>query len=139
MKINVLAAAAVLAALAGCASAPQTPYTKLTGQYEGVLPCMDCAGIKATLKVRSADEGKAATFELMSVRQGKISQPLLTKGNIFTVENAGAMKYPLVYQLRGPEGNAIYNLLPLENGDLQLLDTNMNAPKTGIDMSLKRR
>lgn len=139
MKLKALAAAAVLATLAGCASGPQTPYTKLSGQYEGVLPCIDCAGIKSTLKVRDANEGKAGTFELVSVREGKSNQALLTKGNVFTIENAGEMKYPLIYQLRGPEGNAIYNLLPLDNGDLQLLDTNMNAPKTGIDMSLKRR
>lgn len=139
MKIKTLAVAAVLAALAGCASGPQTPYTKLAGQYEGVLPCVDCSGIKTNLKVRDANDGNAGTFELVSVREGKSSQALLTKGNVFTVENAGEMKYPLIYQLRGPEGNAIYNLLPMESGDLQLLDTNMNPPKTGIDMTLKRR
>ena len=139
MKIKMLAAAAAIAALAGCASGPQTPYTKLAGQYDGILPCVDCSGIKTSLKVRDANNGNAGTFELVSVREGKSSQALLTKGNVFTVENAGEMKYPLIYQLRGPEGNAIYNLLPRDNGDLQLLDTNMNQPKTGIDMTLKRR
>lgn len=140
MRIKTMAMVATLGAvLAGCAGTPQTPYTQVSGQYLGVLPCVDCSGIKTSLKIVPADKGNAGNFELNSTREGKSDQVLVTKGSVFTVENAGNMKYPLVYQLRGPEGNAVYNLLPLENGDLQLLDTNMNAPQSGIDMTLKRR
>lgn len=141
MRLKVLASAGALAALtvlAGCASSPQTPYGKVAGDYAGVLPCADCSGISTQLQMRN-DDDIAGTYELRSVREGKSDQVLVTRGNFLVLENAGPQQLPLVYQLKGADGNTIYNLRPLDDGNLVVLDNEMRTSQSGADMTLKRR
>ncbi|WP_025731898.1 copper resistance protein NlpE N-terminal domain-containing protein [Carnimonas nigrificans] len=141
MRLKLLAgvsAVAALTALAGCSSAPQSQYGKAAGNYQGVLPCVDCAGIRTDLKITN-DNDISGSFNLRSVREGKSDKVLETKGNLQVQTNAGPQSLPTVYVLKGADGNTIYNLRPLDNGDLQLLKPDQSTAQGNDAVVLKRR
>ncbi|WP_106477392.1 copper resistance protein NlpE N-terminal domain-containing protein [Phytohalomonas tamaricis] len=134
-------ALSAVTALAGCASGgpdQQSPYQRAAGTYEGVLPCPDCSGIRTQLEIKNQDN-IAANYTLKSTRLGKSQEPMTNKGSVLVLEDVGPNSYPVVYQLKGPNGNDIYNLLPLGDGDLQLLDRNFTKMQSSNDLTLKRR
>ncbi|OLO04010.1 MULTISPECIES: copper resistance protein NlpE [Salinicola] len=124
--------------LSACSSAPPSPYQKAAGDYEGVLPCADCSGINVDLQMMNMDDTGGA-YVLNSLYQGRSDEPMVTKGNYIVLEDAGMQQLPLVYQLKGAQGNTIYYLRPLDNGDLEVLDPNMQPVQSGADMTLKRQ
>lgn len=125
-------------ALSACSNTPPSPYEKAAGEYEGVLPCADCSGINVDLQVMNMDDTGGA-YVLRSLYQGKSAEPMVTKGNYLVLEDAGPQQLPIVYELKGAGGNTIYYLRPLDNGDLEVLDTGMQAMPSGADMTLKRQ
>jgi len=141
MKFKLLAGAGVLAAvtaLAGCASGPQTPYSRVAGDYQGLLPCADCSGIQTNLHLVN-NNNISGSFVLKSVRNGQSNKVLETKGNFLVLTNAGPQKLPIVYQLKGSQGNTIYNLRPLDSGDLEVLTNQLTTPDSSADVTLKRQ
>lgn len=125
-------------ALAGCASTPPSPYEKAAGEYEGVLPCANCSGIQVDLEMMNMDDTGGA-YVLNSLYQGRSDEPMKTQGNFLILNDVGPQQLPTVYQLRGAGGNTIYFLRPLDNGDLEVLDTRMGVISDGPDMTLKRQ
>ncbi|MAM58318.1 MAG: hypothetical protein CMN25_13360 [Salinicola sp.] len=124
--------------LAGCASTPPSPYEKAAGEYEGVLPCADCSGIQVDLEMMNMDDTGGA-YVLNSLYQGRSDEPMTTKGNFLVLKDAGPQQMPTIYELKGAGGNTIYYLRPLDNGDLEVLDTHMQSIQSGADMTLKRQ
>lgn len=140
MGIKLFASAGALAAvtlLAGCASAPQSDYGRVAGNYAGVLPCADCAGIRTNLNIANNDD-ISGSFDLQSVREGQSDKVLETKGVVSVEQNAGPQHLPTVYVLKAGDGNTIYNLRPLDNGDLQLLKSDQSVDQDNPAV-LKRR
>lgn len=125
-------------ALGACSSTPPSPYAKAAGEYEGVLPCADCSGIQVDLQMTNMDDTGGA-YVLNSLYQGRSDEPMITKGNFLVLEDAGPQQIPTVYELKGAGGNTIYYLRPLDNGDLEVLDTHMQTIQSGADMTLKRQ
>ncbi|WP_110666321.1 copper resistance protein NlpE N-terminal domain-containing protein [Salinicola halophilus] len=125
-------------ALGGCASTPPSPYEKVAGEYEGVLPCADCSGIQVDLKMMNMDDTGGA-YVLNSLYQGRSDEPMKTQGNFLILNDVGPQHLPTVYQLRGAGGNTIYFLRPLDDGNLEVLDTRMGVISSGADMTLKRQ
>ncbi|WP_110686591.1 copper resistance protein NlpE N-terminal domain-containing protein [Salinicola aestuarinus] len=125
-------------ALGGCASTPPSPYEKAAGEYEGVLPCADCSGIQVDLEMMNMDDTGGA-YVLDSLYQGRSEEPMKTQGNFLILNDAGPQHLPTVYELKGSGGNTIYYLRPLDNGDLEVLDTRMGVISSGADMTLKRQ
>ncbi|WP_342594936.1 copper resistance protein NlpE [Salinicola lusitanus] len=124
--------------LAGCSSTPPSPYEKAAGEYEGVLPCADCSGIQVDLEMMNMDDTGGA-YVLNSLYQGRSDEPMTTQGNFLVLKDAGPQQMPTIYELKGAGGNTIYYLRPLDNGDLEVLDTHMQSIQSGADMTLKRQ
>ena len=64
--------------IAGC-----SPAGKISGTYEGVLPCADCEGINTVLKL-NPDK----SFEIEETYLGRDDNPFISKGS-YTVNNTG--------------------------------------------------
>ncbi|RKQ97016.1 NlpE-like protein [Kushneria sinocarnis] len=131
---------AAFAVLAGCASnepANPSPYAQAQGTYQGTLPCADCSGIKTRLNIRNQDN-TGASFTLKSTRIGQSQEPMKTKGQVLVLHDVGPNEYPLVYQLKGTNGNTIYNLLPLNSGDLKLLGKDYKQVQSNNDLTLRK-
>ncbi|WP_158521498.1 copper resistance protein NlpE N-terminal domain-containing protein [Kushneria konosiri] len=143
MTFKGIATTAVLASvigLAGCSGNDvqnQSPYAQADGRYQGTLPCADCAGIKTNLEIRNQNN-TGASFTLDSTRLGQSEKPLQTKGQVLIKQNVGPNSYPLVYELKNGQGNTIYNLLPVGNGDMRLLDRNYTRIDSSDNLTLKR-
>lgn len=143
MTFKGIATTAVLASvlgIAGCASSDtqnQSPYALADGRYQGTLPCADCAGIRTDLRIDNQDD-IGASFTLDSTRLGQSEEALRTEGQVLIKENVGPNSYPLVYQLKNGQGNTIYNLLPVGNGDMRLLDRDYTRVDSSDNLTLKR-
>ncbi|WP_251977419.1 copper resistance protein NlpE N-terminal domain-containing protein [Salinicola avicenniae] len=127
-----------LVLLAGCSSTPPSSYEKVAGEYKGVLPCADCSGINIDLEMVNMDDTGGA-YVLRSVYQGRSDEVMVTRGNFLIREDAGPQQLPIVYDLKGAGGNTIYYLRPMDNGNLEVLDTGMQSIQSGVDVTLKRQ
>lgn len=143
MTFKGIATTAVLASvlgIAGCSSSEtqnQSPYAQADGRYQGTLPCADCAGIRTDLRINN-QSNVGASFTLDSTRLGQSEEALRTEGQVLIKENVGPNSYPLVYELKNGEGNTIYNLLPVGNGDMRLLDRDYTRVESSDNLTLKR-
>ncbi|MCM2971737.1 MULTISPECIES: copper resistance protein NlpE N-terminal domain-containing protein [Larsenimonas] len=128
--------------LAGCASGgleENSPYDQVEGNYAGVLPCADCSGIKTRLMIDNEND-VSGKFTMKSTYLGKSqgNEPMITKGQVMVLNDAGPNQYPVVYQLTGQDGTTVYNLLPLSNGNLQILSRDYTKIQSNMDLTLKR-
>ncbi len=123
--MRVLAALIAIAALAGCAGqggSQSSSESNLLGNYTGILPCTDCAGIRTNL-VLYADR-----YELKETYIG-------TRDGDRTVEKTGGVKVTrgsasdreaTVYQLQGERSEPRRNFLRVGDNELRLLDTKLH-------------
>ncbi|MCM2130282.1 copper resistance protein NlpE N-terminal domain-containing protein [Larsenimonas rhizosphaerae] len=133
-----------IALLAGCASGgleENSPYDQVQGNYAGVLPCADCSGIDTRLMIENQND-VSGTFTMKSKYLGKgdakKNDPMVTEGQVMVMKDVGPNQYPIVYQLTGGDGTAVYNLLPLSNGNLQILSRDYTKIPSNTDLTLKR-
>lgn len=90
----------------------------LTGIYKGLMPCADCTGIDETL-ILAGTKSDHGTFIMEDIYQGKNVEPFQSQGNWEMAKDNIIKIIP-----SGKNVQALYFEILL-NGDLQMLDTNM--------------
>lgn len=106
------------------AKAPAAPEQVLIGEYEGVLPCADCTGLRTRLALsapRSAtpDEG---TFVLTETYEGR-DVTNRTTGTWKLVRGTGTDKQAVVYQLNPSQSQPPQYWLRASDAELRPLDS----------------
>ncbi len=132
----------ILAVLASCGPTahPKSARSLVLGEFEGVLPCADCAGLDTKLSLVESKPGAGAGTYIMSEDYiGKSSKPFESSGTWNTVEGTSRDPLATVYVLDPdmPRKTSYYALRG--DGSLQLLDRERNEIDAPFDLSLKPR
>ena len=125
----VIAALIALGALVGCAGPGSAPSSSdssnLLGTYTGILPCADCAGIRADLKLYAGQPGGVASrYEIretyIGTRDG--DRTFEKSGRVKMVRGTASDKEATVYQLDTDRADVLRNFIRAGDNELRLLD-----------------
>jgi copper homeostasis protein (lipoprotein) len=118
----VIAALIALGALVGCAgpgsSALTSDSANLLGTYTGLLPCADCAGIRADLRLYAERYELRETY--IGTRQG--DRTAERTGRVKVVRGSASDKEATVYQLDAEGADARRYFVRAGDSELRLLD-----------------
>ena len=100
------------------ASPTVNSQNNITGIYKGALPCADCSSLEETI-ILAGTTSESGTYIQDDLYIGKTQVPFKSQGvwkrlksNIIELTNSNPNSTPSYFQI-------------LENGDLQMLDNNM--------------
>lgn len=143
--MRVVTALIVAAALAGCAGSGSSPSTSdsanLLGTYTGLLPCADCVGLRADLRLYSAHPGgDVSRYEMrqtyIGTRDG--DRTLERSGRAKLVHGSASDKQASVYQLDAEHGDGRLYFLRAADNELRLLDRDKREIPSPAPRSLYR-
>lgn len=131
---------AIVATLLGCSAATDAGAAPAhaIGEFEGVLPCADCAGLDTRLRLEAEKPG-AGTYFLSENYIGKSRTPLRSSGPWAVLKGMPRDPAATVYALDpgNPKKTRYYLLRP--DGSLLSLDRERNEIDAPFDLSLKPR
>jgi uncharacterized lipoprotein NlpE involved in copper resistance len=109
--------------LSGCSK------TKIEGNFEGIIPCADCEGIKAELAVNSD-----STYTFKFTYLGKDVQPYIATGN-WKIDEKGRLV------LLRPDGESVEQYFKIvSQNEVKMLDGDGNEiTGTDLNFSLLRK
>jgi len=140
-----LAALIALGAMVGCAGPGSTPSSSdsanLLATYTGILPCADCAGIRADLKLYAGQPGgEASRYEIretyIGTRDG--DRTLDKSGRVKVVRGTASDKEATVYQLDTDRADVPRNFMRAGDNELRLLDRERKELVSSAPHSLYR-
>jgi copper homeostasis protein (lipoprotein) len=128
-------ALAPAAALAGCVTI--TPSS--IGTFAGVLPCADCAGILAELRLYT-EQGRPTNYELMETYMGtrEGDRSIGTAGRWTTLRGSVSDPDATVVQIDLGRIDALRNFQRVGDDELRLLDRKLNPIVSPAPRSLYR-
>jgi predicted secreted protein/uncharacterized lipoprotein NlpE involved in copper resistance len=141
----VIAALIALGALVGCAGPGSAPSSSdsstLLGTYTGILPCADCAGIRADLKLYAGQPGgEASRYEItetyIGTRDG--DRTFAKSGRVKMVRGTASDKEATVYQLESDRADTRRAFLRAGDNELRLLDRERKELVSSAPHSLYR-
>jgi predicted secreted protein len=136
--MRILTALIVTGALAGCAGSGSSPSTSdsanLLGTYTGILPCADCAGIRADLLLYADRYELRETY--IGTRNGDRTSE--KSGRVKVVHGSASDKQATVYQLEADRADARRYFLGAGDNELRLLDREKRELPTSVPHSLYR-
>lgn len=146
---TLLAGCAMLATLAGCATAQQgeTPDTMAVEEqatvYQGTLPCRNCAGIDIEVALQGDEQASDAerTFELeASYREHPQNPPVERyQGQWNVLSGTAADPAATVYELTPQGEGQVYYFLKLNANTLELIDPQRRRFENGEMLRLQRQ
>jgi copper homeostasis protein (lipoprotein) len=141
----VIAALIALGALVGCAGPGSAPSSSdssnLLGTYTGILPCADCAGIRADLKLYAGQPGsEASRYEITETYIGtRVGDRTFGKsGRVKMVRGTASDKEATVYQLESDRADTRRAFLRAGDNELRLLDLEKRELASAAPHSLYR-
>jgi len=133
-----LAALIALGALVGCAGSGSSSSTSdsadLLGTYTGLLPCADCAGIRADLRLYAERYELRETY--IGTRHG--DRTAEKTGRVKVVRGSASDKEATVYQLDAEVADARRYLVRAGDSELRLLDRERKELLSSAPHSLYR-
>jgi predicted secreted protein len=136
--MRILTALIITSALAGCAGSGSSPSTSdsshLLGTYTGILPCADCAGIRADLLIYEGRYDLRETY--IGTRNG--DRTAEKSGRVKLVRGSAEDKQATMYQLEADRADAQRYFLRAGNNELRLLDREKRELATSAPHSLYR-
>lgn len=143
---TLLAGSAVLALLAGCASAPtdraEVPEAETEVAYQGTLPCRNCDGID--LNVRLVGDAQSAaeerTFDLTAAYRNHPQNPPDENyaGNWEVLSGTATDPDAVVYELTPDGEGQIYYFLRVDGQTLELIDPQRRRFQNSEMLQLQR-
>lgn len=110
----------------------------LVGEFEGVLPCADCAGLDTRLKLKEDKLGaEKGTYFLSENYIGKSPKPFKSSGRWETVKGTPKDPAATVYVLDPDKPKKVRYYLLRADGSLLSLDGERNEIDAPFDLSLK--
>jgi predicted secreted protein len=136
--MRILTALIITSALAGCAGSGSSPSTSDAshplGTYTGLLPCVDCAGIRTDL-VLYADRYELRETYIGTRNGDRTSEK---SGRVKLASGSANDKQATVYQLEADRADARRYFLRAGDNELRLLDREKRELATSTPHSLYR-
>lgn len=112
----------------------------VVGEFDGVLPCADCAGLDTRLKlVEDKPDAEKGTYFLSENYIGKSKTPFKSSGRWATVKGTPKDPAATVYVLDPDKPKKTRYYLLRADGSLLSLDGERNEIDAPFDLSLKPR
>jgi len=123
MATLLLAAVVVTLGAAG-SQATVGPAMQTIGEYEGVLPCADCTGLRTrvTLSAPPASFPETGTFVLEETYEGR-NVTNKTTGTWKLIRGSAKDKQAVVYQLTADKGKRVDYFQRVADNELRVLDS----------------
>ena len=105
-------------------------------RYSGMMPCVDCSGIRTILVLNRSSQGTPANYTMTETFVGKPVKPRVSAGS-WTIEHGDAAdKNATVYQLHRAGSTAVTSLVKVD-GELRLLGGDMTELPASVPHTLK--
>jgi predicted secreted protein len=114
----------------------------LFAEYEGVLPCADCKGVRTELALYDDPSGAGPqTFELRETYVGTKDgiRVFETRGKWSALRGKGKDKDAIIYQLNPDKPNDVRYFIRVDDRLIRQLDRKQNEIKTPLNYTLNRK
>ena len=110
---------------------------ELVGDFRGLLPCADCAGIDTVvILIRDHPNSGDGTYQLLEIYPGKSEVPFTSSGRWTTLRGTDKDENAIVYQLNPDQTEPVKYFKHIDEKTIRLLDTKGNEINSSLPYDL---